>query len=77
VISAKTFKPVDFYCVKQCFREVDKASQENFFNEFWSSGDYNIQNIILKGLMTLKHYKVRYLSIFLSSLSLDTIFLSS
>jgi len=50
VISAKTFKPVDFCCVKQCFRETDKALQENFLNEFWSSGDYNIQNIILKGL---------------------------
>jgi len=48
VISAKTFKPVDFCCVKQCFREVDKASQENFLNEFWSSGEYKFRTLFLK-----------------------------
>ena len=51
---AKVFQAVNCCCNNECFREVNTAAQEEFLREFWSSGDYNSQNVLLKGLMTLK-----------------------
>lgn len=52
VVPAKVFTPVESCCNKEGCREVDEAAQENFFKEFWENGYYDIQNNILKGLMT-------------------------
>ena len=50
---------VKSYCSKECFKKVINEFQQEAFNSFWRSVEYEMQNTMLSGMITRKNPKER------------------